>query len=309
MGRNIRATVFLLILGGVCTHISCTTIGGKSSTPTTNPLTEVKHERDSVAVEIFNIPIAPHQHGLLQQLWQEVDEQSLPPQLRRELFAEGFRAGVLGSLISPALAELLRVSADARADTPWGELQEVSVAEATRGPTIARNLHALLPGMRAIIQIFDESKRLPEISLFWKEEEMICGQTYRGALGLICISATANRDGSAQIQIVPELEHGLLEQKIRMQSAILVQETGRPRRTFESLTISQRLLPGQWLLMGATTLDSTGAGKAFFSRMTSAPEQRLLAIRFVSATTGTPSTPPTSLPAPRVAEPAMPERN
>jgi hypothetical protein len=260
-------------------------------------------------VETFIIPIAPHQNELLQQLWREVDEQSLSPQLRRELYVEGFRVGVLGSLISPALAQLLKISAEAKADTPWGEVQEISVAEATRESTISRNLLSLLPGMRAVIQIFDESMRLPEVSLFWREEGMMCGQTYRGALGLIRLSATANRDGSAQIQIAPELEHGLLEQRIRTQVAIVVQETGRPRKTFESLTISQRLLPGQWLLMGMTTLDSAGAGKAFFSRMTSVPEQRLLAIRLVSATTGLPSSLPTSLPAPRNVEPPMPERD
>ena len=312
MFNNVRSTVFWLILGGVCTHVSCTSI---NNPPPVSPTASVgvKQERDTIVVEIFLVPIASHQNELLQQLWQEVDEQSLPPQLRRELLAEGFRVGVLGSLLSPALAQLLTVSADARADTPWGEMQEISVADATRGPTISRHLHSLLPGMRTVIKTFDENARLPEVSLFWKKDGMMCGQTYRGALGLICISATANKDGSAQIQIVPELEHGLLEQRFRPQASIIVQETGRPRRTFESLTISQRLLPGQWLLMGTTTLDSAGAGKAFFSRTDSVPTQRLLAIRFVSATTGvsspSSSPPPSTLPAPQWEEPTMPERN
>jgi len=272
-----------------------------------------KQERDSIAVEIFNVPIASHQNELLQQLWREVDEQSLPPELRRELLAEGFRVGVLGSLLSPALAQLLTVSADARADTPWGEVHEFSVAEAARGPTMSRHLHTLLPGMRTVIKTFDENSRLPEVSLFWKKDGMMCGQTYRGALGLICISATANRDGSAQIQIVPELEHGLLEQRLRPQAGFIVQETGRPRHIFESLTISQRLLPGQWLLLGTTTLDSAGAGRAFFSRSDPVPEQRLLVIRFVSATTGLSSphspSPSSTLPAPKETELTMPERD
>ena len=308
MFPNVRAAVCWLILGGVCAQVSCSWIGKTIPTAPQNLLpTEVKQE--SVVVETFIIPVAPHQNELLQQLWREVDEQSLSPQLRRELYVEGFRVGVLGSLISPALAQLLKISADAKADTPWGEIQEVSVAEATQESAISRNLLSLLPRMRAVIQIFDETMRLPEVSLFWKEEGMMCGQTYRGALGLICLSATANKDGSAQIQIAPELEHGFLEQRIRTQASIFVQETGRPRHTFESLTISQRLLPGQWLLMGMTTLDSTGAGKAFFSRMPSVPGQRLLAIRLVSATTGLPSSLTASLPAPRNAEPTMPERD
>jgi len=293
------------MLGGVCVQVSCTSIDSPFSTKSaTNVPAEVKQNVNSVTVEIFIVPIASHQHALLQQLWQEVDEQSLPPQLRRELLSQGFRVGVLGNLISPALAQLLKVSADTKAETPWGNVQEFSAADAAREPTISRNLRSLLPGMRALVKIFDDNALLPKLSLFWQENGMMCGQTYQDALGLICVSAAANKDGSAQIQIVPELEHGFLEQRIRPLSGMVIQERSRPRYTFESLTISQRLLPGQWLIMGTTTLDSAGAGKAFFTRQAYVPEQRLLAIRFVNATSGSPAPSPSTLPAP-----TMPERN
>ena len=309
MVKYARSKVFWLILGGVCAHISCHSVGKPPSTGSVNGLsTEIKQNMNSVTVEIFNVPIAPNQNELLQQLWREIDEQSLPPQLRRELYAQGFRVGILGSLLSPALAQLLKVSTDAKADAAWGEWQEVSAADAAQESMITRNSLILLPGMRSVVKIFDEHARLPEFPLFWEEDGMMSGQTYRGALGLICVSATAHRDGAAQIQIVPELEHGLLEQRFRMQAAIIVPETGRPRHTFESLTVSQRLLPGQWLIMGTTTLDSAGAGKAFFSRKTSVPEQRLLAIRLVNATMGSSPQPSSTLPVPKT-EPIMPERN
>ena len=298
----------MLVLAGICAQVSCNSIGkpplaGAERTGKT----DVQQNMNSVTVEIFNIPVAPYQNELMQQLWREVDEQSLPPQLRRELLAQGFRVGILGSMLSPALAQLLKVSADTKVDNPWRE-QEVFVADAAMEPVIARNLLTLLPGMRSVVKIFDDHARLPEFPLFWEEEGMMSGQTYRGVLGLLCVSATGNKDGSAQIQIVPELEHGHLEQRLRVQASIIVPETGRPRHTFESLTVSQRLLPGQWLMMGTTTLDSAGAGKVFFSRKASVPEQRLLAIRFVNATTGTSSKPSSSLPVPKT-EPMMLERN
>ena len=308
MVRSVRAEIFLLVMAGVCAQVSCNTMGKPPwvSTERTGK-TDVQQNINSVTVEIFIIPIAPHQNELLQQLWREVDEQSLPPQLRRELLAQGFRVGILGSMLSPALAQLLKVSADTKADNPWRE-QEISVADAAMEPVIARNLLTLLPGMRSVVKMFDDNARLQEFPLFWEEEGMMSGQTYRGALGLLCVSATAHKDGAAQIQVVPELEHGLLEQRLRVQASIIVPETGRPRHTFESLTVSQRLLPGQWLIMGTTTLDSAGAGKAFFSRKTSVPEQRLLAIRFVNATTGASPQPSSSLPTPKT-EPIMLERD
>jgi len=299
----------LLILGGICAHISCNSINNFPFPGTTsNTPTEIKQNVNSVVVEICIIPIAPHQNELLQQLWRELDEQSLPPQLRRELHTQGFRAGILGNLISPALAQLLNISSEASASTPWGEMQEISVAEAAREPMTTRHLRTLLPGMSAIIKVFGDNAVMPELSLFWNENGMFGGRTYYNALGLIFISAVANRDGSAQIQIVPELEHGFMEHRIRTVSGMVVQESGRPRHTFESLTISQRLLPGQWLIMGATALDSPGAGKAFFSRRTSAPEQRILAIRLVNVTVD--SSPSSLLPVvPRGTEAIVPERN
>jgi len=235
-------------------------------------------------MEIFNIHLAPYQSELLQRLWQEVDEQSLPPQLRRELLAQGFRIGVLGNLISPALAQLLNVSSEGKSDVSWGNFQEVSAADVMRESTTTCSVRSLSPDMRALIKIFDEQNALPECSLFWQENGMFAGQTYTEAIGVLCIRAAVNKDGSAQIQITPELEYGTVERRIRTVSGMVVQEESRPRRAFETLTISQRLLPGQWIIMGVTTPDAAGAGRAFFVRKEPLPEQRLLAVRLIHAT-------------------------
>jgi len=314
VGKYVRTNLCWLILGGICAQISCTSINNPFATnsatnaPTSVP-TEVKQNVNTVTVEIFIIPIASHKNELLQQLWREVDEQSLSPQLRRELLAQGFRVGILGNLISPALTQLLKVSGDTKAETPWGDAHEFSVADATHEPAIIRNLRSLLPGMRTLVKIFDDNALLPELFLLRQENGMMCGQTYKDVLGLVCVSAVVNKDGSTQIQIVPELEHGFLEQRIRPLSGVMVvQERSRPRYSFESLTITQRLLPGQWLIMGMTTLDSAGVGKAFFSRQDDVPVQRLLAIRFVHATPVSPIQSSAPMPVPKGIE-SMPERN
>ena len=301
--------LFWLILGVVCANFSCNLIKfpkPSSSGPVANVPVLFNQSIDTVSMEVFIVRLAPHQNELLQQLWQEVDEQSLPPQLRRELFAQGFRVGILGNLLSPVLAQLLTISADGRVDVPWGEVHEMSAASAAREPTVTRNMLNLLPAMRALVKVFDAP--LPALTLLREENGMILGQTYREAIGLLCVSATANRDGSAQIQIVPELEHGVSELRVRSVQAIVTHETSRPRYVFESLTVSQRLLPGQWLILGTTTPDSAGAGKTFFVRRNSGLEQRLVAIRLVHATLAAVPTPPLQT-APSEMETMMPERN
>ena len=301
--------IFWLILCGICANFSCNLIKfpKPSGGPIANTSVPLNQPTDTVSVEIFIVRLTPHQNELLQQLWREVDEQSLPPQLRRELFAEGFRVGILGNLLSPALAQLLNVSADGRVDMPWGEIQEVSVADAVREPTVTRNIRNLLPTMRALVKIFDTP--LPEQVFFREENGMTHGQTYMDAIGLLCVSATANKDGSAQIQIVPEVEHGVSELRVRPVSGMVVQETSRPRYSFESLMVSQRLLPGQWLIMGATTPNAAGAGKTFFVRRHTGLEQRFLAIRLISATPAAAAQTTIPQTAPSGTEIMMPERN
>ena len=273
-----------LIIGGVCVHLSCNSLNPDKSSSTdlsANVPVIVKQQPETVTVEIFTVRLAPHQNVLVQQLWQEADEQSLSPQLRRELLTQGFRVGILRDLLSPALTQLLDGSSESRSEMSLEGFQEFSMADIARGATITRKVHNLFPEMHALIKVFDDQNALPEFSLFRQENGMLHGQTYTQVVGILCTSADINKDGSAQIQIVPELEYGTLERRIRTVAGVVVHETSRPRYVFETLTISQRLLPGQWIIIGATTMDSAGAGKAFFVRKISVPEQRLLAIRLV----------------------------
>jgi len=279
--------VFWLFLGGVCAHLSCNSLDflkAPSNGQTAPTPAVVNQLADTVTIELFTIRLAPHQNELLQQLWQEVDEQSLPPQLRRELHAEGFRVGTLGNLVSPTLAQLLKNSSNG---SHSGEPQKISAADVAREATVTCVVRNLLPEMRARVKMFDDQNTIPELSLFRLENGMLEGQTYTRAEGVLYIGASANRDGSADIQISPELEHGSLERRIRIVSAMIVHEEGKQRRPFETLAISHRLQPGQWIILGTTMPDSSGAGQAFFVRKNPALEQRLLAIRLVRVTPAT----------------------
>ena len=301
--------MFWLILAGICVPLSCNALSKPPVVGSaTNTLSATAPHTDSVSVEIFTIRLDPQQNELLQQLWREVDEQSLPPQLRRELLEEGFRVGILGNLISPALAQMLNISADAKTQTSWGEFQEYSAADVARA-TGTRNMRVLLPDMQAIVKVFDEQNLLPELILFRKENGLFCAQTYTDAIGLLCVSAAVNKDGSAQLQIFPVVEYGMRERQIRIVEGIIIPDVSKPRRSFESLTVSQRLLPGQWLIMGTTTPDSAGVGKAFFVRKAHVPEQRLLAIRLSHVTHAASSSAATlPLATPKGTEAIMPER-
>jgi hypothetical protein len=237
---------------------------------------------DSVGIEIFTIRTTPQQQELVRQLWLEVDEQMIAPSLRRELTEQGIRIGVLGDLLTPSLSRLIHVTGNAKTGNiaTFGDFQEVSVAEIPHDPPVTRQYRNLLPDMRASLKAFEDP--VPELSRFWRENGQFCGQTYKEALGLICVNARNQNNGTVQFDIVPELEHGTVERHIRIHSAIMVSENGRPRLPFVSLTVTQHLLPGQWILIGPTIPNCSGLGRVLFLRGNEEPEQKILAIRLIT---------------------------
>jgi hypothetical protein len=263
--------------------VSCESISKTTPTKSPDGLLPPPSESNinSVGIEIFTISIPQHRQELVRQLWLEVDEQSLSPQLRHELIAQGFRVGVLGNMISPSLSKLINVTANPQTKPLGnsGDFQEVSLAEMLREPTATRQYRNLQPEMRALLKAFDEP--ISELSLFWSEEGRFAGQTFKDAAGLICVRAVTQNDGSVQFEMMPELEYGVPEQRFRQQAGIVIHEVVKPRRKFESLVVSQKLLPGQWIIIGAVSSDCSGAGRAFFIREKSEVEQRFLAIRLV----------------------------
>jgi hypothetical protein len=251
---------------------------------------------DSVGIEIFTIRITPPQQELVRQLWLDIDEQILVPPLRRELAEQGFRVGLLGNLLTPALSQLINITADADSGKPneLNEFRRVTLTDLSRETAATKQYCHLLPDMRVSLKVFDNP--LPELSRFWLEGGQFCGQTYKNALGFICVEAQMQTNGTVRFEIIPELEYGTTERRIRIHSGVMFSEEGRPRLPFTSLTVTQDILPGQWIIIGTTSPNCTGMARAFFFRGTEEPEQKMLAIRLIKMNKGKPSSSTSDLP-------------
>lgn len=304
-----------LILSGI---LSTVLLGCGSLQTTTTPSgghpgllqTGGEFQRDMVGVDIFLIRITPQRRELLRQLWHEVDELPIPTALRRDLVEHGLRVGVQGSFLSPSLSQLINVTAsptgNEHAGLPGG-MEEISVADIRSDAGVSRQYRNLMPGMRAVLRPFDQP--IAELPFFWHENGRICGKTYHNAVGLIGLTARPQHNGTVRFELVPELEHGTMETRTRLQNMVVFQESGRPRRAFEELAVSLDLLPGQWIIIGPTSVDSLGVGRAFFVRGTDGDEQKIIAIRLVDVKKPVPS-PGSSTPTPENgSNTTIPERN
>ncbi len=247
---------------------------------------------DTVGVEVFTIRVSLEQEALFRQLWQEVDEQMLEPELRRELLSHGLRVGFLGETLSPSLSRLINVSSEQAPTSGVSEYREFSMAELSKDLGVSRQYVNLMPEMQAAMKVFDDP--LPEFSRIWTENGSLCGQTYQNVLGLIQMVGVPLHNGRARLTAVPVLEYGVPERRVRVRSGVLLQEDRRPQYPYKSLAVSMDLLPGQWMILGPVSRKSTGAGQAFFIRGTEDGELKMMAIRLAKMKTerspGIPST-------------------
>ena len=106
-----------LTLLALCVLCGCNTEVPKFAR--SSPLKPSLLSPGSVALEIFSVRLTPTEVEQYQQLWEEVDEQSLPVEVRRRLARNGFRVGVLaGQIPTDQLCPLARI---AKSDQPVGD--------------------------------------------------------------------------------------------------------------------------------------------------------------------------------------------
>ncbi len=201
----------------------------------------------------------------------------LDPALRRDLLGHGLRVGFLGESLSPSLSRLINVTSAQTPETNFGDFREVSVAELSKDLSVTRQYVNLLPEMRASLKVFDDN--LPEFSRMWTENGHLCGQTYKDVQGLIQVTGVPLNTGRARLTVMPVLEYGVPERRVRVHSGVTFNEIGRPRHQYKSLSVSMDLLPGQWMILGPISRETTGAGRAFFVRGSADGEQKMMAIR------------------------------
>ncbi len=96
------------------------------------------------------------------------------------------------------------------------------------------------------------------------------------------MTATPLNDGHVHFQLIPELEFGDVQTQLPIIGGAIVPTARKPTKAFENLTVSARLLPGQWLLIGPASELPTGIGRYFFTRAIGDTEQKLVAIRLAS---------------------------
>lgn len=274
MGFCLR--IVLLCLAALSCAGGCTLIDRHAMAESKSPLAGATPSPDSVALEIFFARAAIGDAKLNGQLWNEIDEQRLPAELRRKLAENGIRAGVVGGNIPDDLAKLLTLTDEAvrKPDEP------VPVGLDAE-PTVTLRFLQSRSGKRNEVVC---SHTYDELPLIQRVDNSVRGHTYQQAEGRLGLKAFPETPGRVQLELTPELHHGEQQPRWVGSDGILRLEAGRPREVFEELRMRLALAPGEMLVMTSLADHPGSLGHYFFTQPTSEQlAQKLLVIRIAQS--------------------------
>lgn len=230
---------------------------------------------DSVGLEILFVRSRLDDDEVNHELWNEVDEQRLPAELRRLLAENGFRAGVVGSSVPAPLAKLLNGKKDSAKPeiVAEGNLVKLDDDAAVTG----RHLQ-LRPGMPSEIQA---SRVYDQLPLLVRRDDQVVGNLLDKAQGVFVLRTQFEPGGAVRLTLSPEVQHGEMKQSFEStQEGVWKLQASRKRETFPNLELSAGLSAGEMLILTCLPERAGSLGHHFFTdRSSGVCEQKLVIIR------------------------------
>jgi hypothetical protein len=218
---------------------------------------------DTVVLEIAFVRLAGDALAGQEELWRQIDEQQLPPEVRRAMHDNGLRAGVVSSQLPPLLRKLLADKAD-----------PLAAAGAHGDVTASQRQLQSRAGKRGVI--LTGAKR-DELTLLLSQGGVLTGAKFQDAQCLFAVKTFPKGDGRVSLELVPEVEHGQPKQKWVGQDGAFHVEAAKDHKVVDNLKMELTLSPGDVLVVTCSPA-RIGLGKQFFADG-AADEQKVLLIR------------------------------
>ncbi len=230
---------------------------------------------DAVVLELAFVRLPVADRASYDAIWLAADEQHFAPELRKELAANGLRAGVLGQ----QLPTELRAALDAAASQLEERAEDIDTND-TQTDLKQRRIQCRT-GKRAKIVV---SRTRPSLSFLTLDEGRVHGNVLENAQCLLALKPYAQGDGRVRLDITPEVEHGELRNTwVHGQQGSLMQRQGRERVILERLRTMATLSAGQVLVV-SNTAEIKGVGEHFFSETAGGRSERTLVLLRVAQT-------------------------
>ena len=239
---------------------------------------------DAAGVETILVRLNASQASRLPEFWSQVDEQSLAPELRMELDKNGMRAGKIAGHMPPLLDEWVRQTVQRIGEDP---LEQAGFAADISS---FAQLWRCRENVRKELTIRKFTKGT--LSVFF-HEGIAKGHMYDAPHFLYALEASPHGDGSATIELTPEMQHGELVKKIVPRDSAIRTDTRRESILWDRLSIQLRIQKEDCIVIGPTT-ESRDLGEHFFHTKTQRAEIQpvLMLVRLSEANSNAPFTTP-----------------
>jgi len=230
---------------------------------------------DAAGVETILVRLDMSQADRLPELWAQVDEQALKPDLRIEMDKNGMRAGKISGNSPPLLDDWVRQTVRRINEDPMEQA-----------------------GFAADVSSFSQLWRCradvrKELSIRDFQEESLCvsyydvtsnEHVYEAPHFQYAIQATPHGDASATLRLTPEMQHGELVKKMIARESAVRTDTRRESIAWKQLSIEIRIQKGDYIVIGPTA-ESRALGEHFFHTKTQKGEIQpvLLLVRLSEA--------------------------
>lgn len=234
---------------------------------------------DAVVFDALIAHIPYNERELARNLWNDVDEQELDPNLRRALNEQGFRVGLIGAAPPVSLTNILALKGRELRSAVEEEIDYANPGS-TLSPIAYSKPINLRAGSKSVIEM--RSDVVPSIPILerGKSGELI-GKTYSDASPIFSVAIEQNPDGSVMFDVAPFLRYGAPQSTTRYQHGQLVRTQERPTKSFDQLRFSLALRPGQFLVIGASDSKTNALSRYFFSEGGEDFEQTILVLRLL----------------------------
>jgi len=271
----IRRYVFvLLVLGAFCfagcnSLVSVQEIGELPSLPF---LPAPQLSSDSVILEVGFVPVPENAEAWRADVWSELDEQHLDPDLRRRLSANGFRCGLCGSQLPTGL----------RAALDEAEERKAAVMDSVDNVAEPVSSHRRIQNRAGKRSEVVTCAHRDSMVVLLNDEDEVAGRTFSHVQPVIAVRSFPLGDGRARVELTPELQHGQSRQRWVGQDGAFQLEEGQHSEVYSKLVIDTTIAPGQILVIAADG-PSRSLGGNFFGLGHSDRMEKMLLVRLAQS--------------------------
>ena len=235
-----------------------------------SPLTTPRIASDSVVIEVTFIRVPSEEDGLMETVWQDIDETHVDSDLRSRLAENGFRCGKLPNALPASFEQLL--SGDKNVTDPKAQAGSLNLNLGLQNRRLQCNA-----GSENHVVLSDSV--IDELVIIHSDEQYTSAERFQQAQCQLEFRTYPQADGSVKIEVIPQIHHGNAKSQFKGHDGAWLLKTERNIQEYTNLLVDASLQPGESLLLSCVE-SAPGLGGHFFSQNDNDQEvQHMLRLR------------------------------